>query len=73
MNWKRKIVTWTQSHLLLNAVEPSHLRNKLLIEEIVAFIYSACLTPLPREPEALIQAFVRQKETFPCFSCFRLK
>lgn len=73
MNCRRKIVTWTQSRLLLNTIEPGHLRSKMLTEEIVAFIYSACLMLLPREPEASIQAFVRQKKPFLYFSRFRLK
>jgi len=56
-----------------NAVEPGHLRSKMLTAQIIAFIYSACLTPLPRELAVSIQAFVRRKETSVYFSCFRLK
>lgn len=61
MNQRRKIVIWTQSCLLLNAVEPNFIGSKLLIEEIIAFIYSVCLMQLPREPEVSVQAFGKRK------------
>lgn len=43
------------------------------MEEIIAFIYSACLMQLPREPEVSVQAFGKRKGILQYFSCFKLK